>query len=45
MEQSIDNFSAVSQEKRYPGTAYAVAETINDVTGVFTDRSITYNGS
>lgn len=32
-------------EKRYPSTTYAVAESINDVTGLFNERSITYNGS
>ena len=32
-------------DRRYPGTAYAVAESINDVTGLFNERSITYNGS
>ena len=42
-EQNIDNASAY--EKKPLGTTYAVAESINDVTGLFADRSITYNGS
>lgn len=43
MEQNIDAFSAI--EKRVPGTTFAVAETLNDVTSSYNNRSITYNGS
>ena len=42
-EQHIDNLSI--GEKKPLGTAYAVAESLNDVSGTFNDRSITYNGS
>lgn len=43
MGQDIDALSAI--EKRLPGTAFAVAESINDVTSSYNNRSITYNGS
>ena len=42
-DQKIDEVSAY--EKKLPGTAYAVAESLNDVSGLYADRSITYNGS
>jgi len=42
-EVNIDNASAY--EDRPLGTTYAVAESLNDVSGTFSDRSITYNGS
>lgn len=43
LEKTIDNASVY--EQRPNGTAFAVAETLNDVSGTFSDRSITYNGS
>ena len=43
MEQSVDNALAYYQKTN--GTAYAVAESLNDVSGTYSDRSITYNGS
>lgn len=43
MNEPID---AMSAGKIIPGaSSYAVAETLNDVSGTFNDRSITYNGS
>lgn len=44
MEQNIDSITAYAHDHK-PGTSYAVAATINDVSGTFSDRSITYNGS
>lgn len=40
----IDNMTGVPGV-RPMGTTYALAESINDVTGVYNERSITYNGS
>lgn len=45
MEQNTNNLSQQLAEKRNTGTTYAVSESINDVTGLFNERSITYNGS
>lgn len=42
MEQDINSSS---QAPSRVGTTYAVAESINDVTGLYNERSITYNGS
>lgn len=43
MEKNVNNSSAYNE--RPNSTAYAVAETLNDVSGLFADKSITYNGS
>lgn len=42
-EQSVNNVSAYDNKPL--GTAFAVAETINDVSGLYNDRNITFNGS
>lgn len=45
MKQDINVASQDIRGKLDAGTTYAVAESINDVTGLFNERSITYNGS
>lgn len=42
MDQDINHSS---QARERVGTTFAVAESINDVTGLYNERSITYNGS
>ena len=44
MANNVDKMSAYEDAKPN-ASAYAVSETINDVTGTFNERSITYNGS
>ena len=43
MEDNINNVGAY--DKKMNSTTYAVAESLNDVSGMFTDKNITYNGS
>lgn len=43
MEDNINNVGAY--DKKMNSTTYAVAESLNDVSGTFTDKNITYNGS
>ena len=42
MDQDINH---ISQAQSIAGTTFAVAESINDVSGLYNERSITYNGS
>ena len=44
-EQNINNAVHEDKEKRLSASRFATAETLNDVTGLFNERSITYNGS
>lgn len=44
MANEIDNM-IIDKKDRLAASSFAVAETLNDVTGLFNERSITYNGS
>ena len=44
MANELDTMSAYKQD-RPNASSFAVAETLNDVTGLYNERSITYNGS
>ena len=44
MANELDAMSAVKKD-RLAASSFAVAETLNDVTGLFNERNITYNGS
>lgn len=44
MERKINVMSPVETTKPIP-TSFAVAETLNDVTGLYNERNITFNGS
>ena len=44
MANKLDTMSAY-EEKRPATSSYAVSESLNDVTGTYNERSITYNGS
>ena len=45
MAEHVDNISAYKHEHNLNASSFAVSETLNDVTGTFNERSITYNGS